>query len=215
MGDKSNSLVNLMADLEEDALIKEVKRRVAENDNPKGILTECREGIRIVGERFEKGDYFVADLIMSGEVFRTILGILGPTLASAKSGPSAGKVVFGTVKGDIHNIGKDIVISQLEADGFEVFDLGINVPKDKFVEKVKETGARIVGLSGLITISYDGMKETVEALAEAGLRDRVKVMVGGGLVNAEVCKYTGADAWGEDAVSAVTLCRRFVQELKN
>jgi methanogenic corrinoid protein MtbC1 len=214
MSDNVKTLTDLMADLEEDELLKAVNQRLAQHENPLSILTECREGVRIVGERFEKGDYFVADLIMSGEVFENILNILRPSLSSAKGGSSAGKVVFGTVKGDIHNIGKDVVISQLEAGGFEVFDLGINVPEEKFVQKVKETGANIVGLSGLITISYDGMKTTVEALAQHGLRDRVKVMIGGGLVNSEVCKYAGADAWGEDAVAAVNICRRFIKELK-
>ncbi len=211
MTENNNSIQALMADLEEEKLLEAVKLRMAQKAGPLPILEECREGIRIVGERFEKGDYYISDLIMSAEMLNSVLKILGPDLGAAKSGKSAGKIVFGTVQGDIHNIGKDIVVSLLQADGFEVYDLGINVPRARFIEKIKETGATVVGLSGLITLAYDEMKSTIAALEQAGLRDKVKVMIGGGLINEQVREYTGADAWGDTAVAAVNICRRFIK----
>jgi methanogenic corrinoid protein MtbC1 len=215
MPENPKTLRNLMADLDEDHLLEEVRRQLAGKlVNSSVILNECREGIQIVGERFAKGDYYLSDLMMSGEMLKIVLEILGPHLVGGIVNESAGKVVFGTVKGDIHNIGKDIVVSLLRADGLEVFDLGIDVPPENFVNKVKETGATIVGLSCLITPSYDSMKETVNALTKAKLRDKVKIMIGGGLINEEVCTYTGADAWGDNAFAAVQLSRKFMAGTK-
>jgi methanogenic corrinoid protein MtbC1 len=211
MSEKPSELAVLLADLEEEKLLNTVKNRIQENTNPLVILDECREGIRLVGERFEKGDYFVSDLIMSAEIFKGVLGLLEPLMTSGYQGKSAGKMVFGTVKGDIHNIGKDIVISMLRADGFEVIDLGVDVPEEQFVSKVRETGATMVGLSGLLTIAYDSMKSTVDALVQAGLRKRVQVMVGGSMMNDSVCAYIGADAWGNNVASAMTLARKFAK----
>jgi methanogenic corrinoid protein MtbC1 len=148
---------------------------------------------------------------MSAEIFKGVLGLLEPLMTAGNQGKSAGKIVFGTVKGDIHNIGKDIVISMLEADGFEVIDLGVDVPEEQFVRKVRETGATMVGLSGLLTIAYDSMKSTVDALVQAGLRKRVQVMVGGSMMNDSVCAYIGADAWGNNVASAMTLARKFAK----
>jgi 5-methyltetrahydrofolate--homocysteine methyltransferase len=215
MPESPKTLRNLMAELDETQLLEEVKRQLdTQINSPSDILNECREGIQIVGERFAKGEYFLSDLMMSGEMLKNVIEELGPHLAGGITSESAGKVVFGTVKGDIHNIGKDIVISLLRADGLEVFDLGIDVPAENFVDKVKETGASIVGLSCLITPSYDSMKDTIQALTKAGLRGQVKVMIGGGLINQEVCDYTGADAWGDNAFTAVQLCRTFLTGAK-
>ena len=126
---------------------------------------------------------------------------------------SRGKVVIGTVKGDIHDIGKDIVVSLLKAANYDVRDLGVDVPPQKVVDTVKETGATVVGLSGLLTIAFDSMKETVAALATAGLRSKVKVMIGGGFVSETVQHYAGADAWGTDAQAAVSLCNQWIKEV--
>jgi 5-methyltetrahydrofolate--homocysteine methyltransferase len=120
-----------------------------------------------------------------------------------------GKVVFGTVAGDIHDIGKDIVVFMLDVNGFEVYDLGVDVPAQKFVEKIKETGAPVVGLSGFLTLAFDSMKQTVDAIKAAGLRDKVKVMIGGGQMSEEVRKYTGADAYGPDAMAGVSLAKKW------
>ena len=211
MEEKLRNIVSLMANLEEEKLLDEVKQQLQENIDPMNILDACREGIRIVGEKFAQEEYYISDLIMSAEILKGAMKILEPLLTSG-TGEASGKVVFGTVKGDIHNIGKDIVISLLRADGFEVFDLGVDTPPEAFIEKLKETGAKILGLSGLIPISYDSMKETVEALEKVGLRDRVKVIVGGGLVDEQVCAYAGADGWGDNATTAVDMCREFIKE---
>ncbi|MEM2254860.1 MAG: cobalamin-dependent protein, partial [Candidatus Bathyarchaeia archaeon] len=121
-----------------------------------------------------------------------------------------GKVVIGTVAGDIHDIGLDIVAFMLEINGFEVYNLGVDVPPEKFVEKIKETGAPIVGLSGFLTIAFDSMKQTVEAIKKAGLRDKVKIMIGGGQITEEVRQYVGADAYGKDAMEAVALAKKWM-----
>jgi methanogenic corrinoid protein MtbC1 len=208
----SDQLATAMADLEEAMVLKLVQQRLGVGENPMAILTSCREGMVLVGKRFEAGEYWVSDLIMAGEIFKQVSGLLSPRLKADDIG-KRGKVVIGTVKGDIHDIGKDIVVSLLKAANYEVRDLGVDVPPQKVVDAVKETGATVVGLSGLLTVAFDSMKETVAALAAAGLRPKVKVMIGGGSVLEEVQQYTGADAWGTDAQSAVSLCNQWIKEV--
>jgi methanogenic corrinoid protein MtbC1 len=197
----------LMSDLDEEPLIKLVEERLAEGDDPINVVTACRDGMEIVGKRFSAQEYFVSDLIVSAELFNNIMKIIGPKLPAGSGEGSGIKVVFGTVQGDIHDIGKNLVITMLRCSGFQVYDVGINVPPHTFVDKVRETGANLVGLSGLLTMAFPSMQETVKALAVAGLRDKVKVMVGGGLVDDFVCQHVGADAWGRDAMEAVRLAR--------
>jgi methanogenic corrinoid protein MtbC1 len=211
MSETNGEISKLMADLEEDKLLAAVKMSLQCKVKPGRILEECRVGIKIVGERFDKGDYYVSDLMMSGEIFKGVLALIEPLLKSDSMGQSAGGIVFGTVQGDIHNIGKDIVVSMLIADGFKVHDLGVDVPAEIFVNKVKETGAQIVGLSGLLTVAYDSMKKTVEAFTQNGMRQQVKVMVGGSMMNDNVCRYIGADAWGNNVAAAMNLARKFVK----
>jgi len=149
--------------------------------------------------------------MMSGEIFKQVSALLG-SLLEAQTVGMRGKVVIATVKDDIHNIGKDIVVSLLRAAGYDVLDLGVDVPPQQVVDAVLETGAPVVGLSGLLTVAFDSMKATVTALADAGLRSRVKVMIGGGSISESVQHYTGADAWGPDAQSAVSLCNQWIGE---
>ncbi len=209
-----NNIATLLAELEEKKLLQIVKQGMEDNVDPMAILEKCREGISIVGEKFEKGDYFISQLMMSGQIFNEVMEILSPKMPfEERGGQTLGKIVFGTVKGDIHNIGKDIVISLLRADGFEVFDLGVDVSAEVFVSKVKETHAKLVCLSGLITISYDGMQTTVNSLSEAGLREEVKVIIGGSLMNDDTCSYVGADGWGNNAAMALKLAHRFIEEV--
>ena len=164
-----------------------------------------------VGERFQNQVYYVSDLMMSGEIFqRGYRTSSGPALAASSSGKKGDTVVVGTVKGDIHDIGKDLVVGMLTANGYDVIDLGVDVLPATFVEKVKETGAKVVSLSGLLTLAFDSMKETVEMLRAEGLRDNVRVMIGGGPVNESTQEYTGADAWGNDAMQAVSLCKKWL-----
>lgn len=203
-------LVQAIADLKEEEALRIVKERLDAGEDPLKILDDAKKGLEIVGDRFAKGEYFIPDLIYSGEIMNQIADLVKPRIGEAKETKKLGKVVIGTVAGDIHDIGKNIVVFMLEVNGFEVYDLGVDVPPEKFVEKVKETGASILGLSGFLTLAFDSMKKTIDALKEAGLRDKVKVMIGGGQVTDEVRKYTGADAYGKDAMAAVTLAKAWV-----
>jgi len=197
-----------MADLDEQRVQELVKAGLAAGVSPNALLDECREGMTLIGQRFETGEYFLSDLIMAGEIFKGAAADLAAQ--GGTSGPTRGKVVMGTVKGDIHDIGKDIVVTMLRGANYEVTDLGVDVEPTKFVAAVRETGATVVGMSGLLTISFDPMKETVAALKAAGLP--VKVMIGGGPVSEQVREYVGADALGVDAQAAVALAGQWLSE---
>jgi methanogenic corrinoid protein MtbC1 len=209
MSKHDEKLIQALAELEEEQFHSLFEAALSEREDPLSLLETCRKGMEIVGKRFEGKEYFLTDLIMAAEMFKTASTRLEPQLSGLETKEAAGAIVFGTVQGDIHDIGKDIVVAMLRGAGFSVYDLGVDVPPQAFVDKVRETGATIVGMTGLITISYDSMKETVAALEAAGLRAQTKIMVGGGMVNDNVRQYTGADAWGEDVTAAVTLARQF------
>lgn len=204
----SDQLATAVADLDEATVLKLARQQVESGMDPIAILASCREGIVQVGERYEASDYYVSDLIMAGEILKQVTDLLGSTI-QANSGSSRGRVVIGTVKGDIHDIGKDIVVSLLRASGYEVTDLGVDIPASKFIDAIKTSGATVVGLSGLLTTSFDAMKTTVAELETAGLRSKVKVMIGGGPVTEQVRQYVGADALGADAQVAVALCTKW------
>jgi len=206
----AGGLVITLADLKEKEAFKIVEDRLNAGEEPFKILDEARMGMEIVGKRFADSEYFIPDLIYSGEILKEITELVKPKLAKEAESKKLGKVVFGTVAGDIHDIGKDIVVFMLDVNGFEVHDLGVDVPVQKFVEKIKETDAPIVGLSGFLALAFDSMKETVEAIKAAGLRDKVKVMIGGGQITDEVKNYTGADAYGKDAMTGVTLAKKWI-----
>ena len=207
----NEKLINLMADMMEDETLAMVKELIASGANPMDILDDARSAMEVVGKRFETGEYFIPDLMMAGEILRGISDIVRPLLeggggASAKKG----KVLIGTVAGDIHDIGKDIVTFMVDVSGYDVLDIGIDVPVETFVEKIKEFKPQVVGLSGFLTLAFDSMKKTVEALEQAGLRDSLKIMIGGGQMDDEVRKYVRADAYGKDAIAAVNLCRQWI-----
>jgi len=206
----AENLVNALADLKEEEAIKIVKDRLNANEDPLKILGDARKGMEIVGKRFADSEYFIPDLVYSGEILKAVTELVKPKLTRAAESKKLGKIVFGTVAGDIHDIGKDIVAFMLDVNGFEVYDLGVDVPVQKFVDKIKETGAPVVGLSGFLALAFDSMKETIEAIKAAGLRDKVKVMIGGGQMSDEIKKYTGADAYGKDAMAGVTLAKKWV-----
>ena len=205
----AQDLVNTLADLKEEEAIKIVKDRLGAGEDPLKIMEDARKGMEIVGKRFASSEYFIPDLVYSGEILRAATELVKPKLTKAAESKKLGKIVFGTVAGDIHDIGKDIVVFMLDVNGFEVHDLGVDVPAQKFVEKIKETGAPIVGLSGFLTLAFDSMKETVEAIKSAGLRDKVKIMIGGGQMSDEIKNYSGADAYGNDAMAGVTLAKKW------
>jgi len=205
----SDQLATALADLEEATVLKMVQERLDAGEDPLAVVASCRQGMTLVGQRYEAGEYYVSELIMAGEVFKQANALIGSRF-KVDSGGTRGAVIVGTVKGDIHDIGKDIVVSLLKAANYDVHDLGVDVPPDKFIDVVKETGAPVVGLSGLLTTSFDSMKATVAALETAGVRSQVKVMIGGGPVTEQVRGYVGADAAGHDAQAAVSLCNQWI-----
>jgi len=206
----AGNLANALADLKEEGALKIVKDRLGAGEDPLKILEDARKGMETVGKRFANSEYFIPDLVYSGEILKAVTELVKPKLTKAAESKKLGKVVFGTVAGDIHDIGKDIAVFMLDVNGFEVHDLGVDVPVQKFVDKIKETGAPIVGLSGFLALAFDSMKETVEAIEAAGLRDKVKVMIGGGQMSDEIKKYTGADAYGKDAMAGVSLAKKWI-----
>jgi 5-methyltetrahydrofolate--homocysteine methyltransferase len=205
----AKDLCNTLADLKEDEVLAIVQERLNANADPLGILDDARRAMEIVGKRFAESKYFIPDLVYSGEILKKINEMVKPKLAKEAETKSGGKVIIGTVAGDIHDIGKDIVVFMLDVSGFEVLDLGVDVPAQKFVDKIKESDAPIVGLSGFLTLAFDSMKQTIDAMKDAGLRDKIKVMIGGGQITDEVVKYTGADAYGKDAMVGVTLAKKW------
>ncbi|MBA7583337.1 Glutamate mutase sigma subunit [subsurface metagenome] len=204
----AEDLVATLADLKEKEALKIVGDRLNAGEVPLKILDDARRGMEIVGKRFADGEYFLTDLVYSGEILKAITDIVKPKLSKEIKAKRLGKVVIGTVAGDIHDIGKNIVVFLLEANGFEVYDLGVDIPAQKFVEKIKETGAPIVGLSGLLTLAFESMKKTIKAIKDAGLKD-VKVMIGGGQTDEETREYTGADAYGKDAMAGLSLIKKW------
>ena len=208
----AGKLAKLLSDLNEPEALQFVEKTLAEGGDPMALLGEAKEGMNIVGQRFATEEYFLPDLVFSGEILKGIVKMLEPHLKGKKAekAESVGKVIIGTVAGDIHDIGKNLVVFMLDVNGFEVLDLGIDVPVRKFVDAIKETGSKVVGLSGFLTLAFESMKDTVEAIKEAGLRDDVKIMIGGGQIDEKVRGYTGADAYGKDAMAAVQLAKGWI-----
>ena len=202
----TQELIEAITDMREEDAIALTKQLLDNGTEPVVILDDCREAMSIIGKRFEDGDCFIPELILAGEMLSQISAEVKPRLHQNGDTMKLGKVVLGTVQGDIHDIAKDIVGFMLDINGFEVTDLGVDVPPAKFVEAVKQTGAKIVGLSGFLTLAFDPMKFTVQALKDAGLAD-VKVMIGGGQIDENIRQYTSADAYGKDAMAAVALAK--------
>jgi methylmalonyl-CoA mutase cobalamin-binding domain/chain len=205
MGD----LAQALADLEEKKVYELVDEKIKQGVNVLNIIQECNTGMVRVGELFSEGTYFISQLIFSAEILKQVMNKLEPLLTGSQTATVLGrKVVIGTVRGDIHDIGKNIVITLLKGAGFDVIDLGVDVPKEKFVQAVKESGARVLGLSALLNFTYPEMKEVVDAVKGAGLGDQVKIIVGGTPVNEQVREYAGADYYAPDAVAGVNICKR-------
>jgi 5-methyltetrahydrofolate--homocysteine methyltransferase len=207
----TQKLIDAFIEMREDDAIAITRELLDSGVAPLDVLDACKQAMDIIGKRFQTGECFIPELMIAGEMMTAITDILKPRMAEEAEEKKLGKVVIGTVQGDIHDIAKDIVAFMLDLNGFEVTDLGVDVPPAKFVEVTKESGAKIVGLSGFLTLAFEPMKETVAALKAAGLDD-VKVMIGGGQVNEQIRKYTGADAYGEDAVAAVAIAQEWAKE---
>jgi trimethylamine corrinoid protein len=206
----AKNLVELMADLMEEETLALVKEKIAQGVDPEEILADARSAMEVVGKRFESCEYFIPDLMMAGEILKEIADEVKPLMTKQQGAAKSGKVIIGTVAGDIHDIGKDIVTFMLDVSGFDVLDLGIDVPVETFVAKIKEFQPQVVGLSGFLTLAFDSMKNTIAAIEKAGLRDKVKIMIGGGQIDDAVRVYVGADAYGKDAVAGVQLARKWI-----
>ena len=201
----AQQLIDAITEMREDDALKITNELLAAGNDPLEVLDDCRKAMDVIGGRFESGESFIPELILAGEMMTQISDVVKPHLQQDASAKKLGKVVIGTVEGDIHDIAKDIVAFMLDINGFDVTDLGVDVPPAKFVEAVQETGAKIVGLSGFLTLAYDPMRDTVAALKDAGLD--VKIMIGGGQIDEQIREYTGADAYGRDAMAAVALAK--------
>ena len=206
----SRGLKEAVIELREADALRITDEELQGGADPLAIVTACREAMDVIGQRFAAGEAFIPELIMAGEIMQGVTARLKPYLKAEASGEKLGTVVMCTVQGDIHDIGKDIVVTMLDIAGFEVVDLGVDVPVAKVVETVRDNKAQVLGLSGLLTVAFESMKATVAALEEAGLRGDVKVMLGGAPVTDAVVKFAGADGWGKDAVAAVDLAKTWV-----
>jgi methanogenic corrinoid protein MtbC1 len=211
--EEERQLVEWLADMNEDDALPLAKRMLLEDaKDPMRVLDLCRSAMDIVGKRFEEGEYFLPELVLAGEMLDTIGAIAKPLIKQQGGGAAQthGKVLIGTVHGDLHDIGKNIVTFMLDINGFEVKDIGIDVPVAKFIDEIKAFQPDVVGLSGFLTLAFDSMKETIGAFDAAGIRGDFKVMIGGGQIDETVRNYTAADAFGVNAVEAVHLCRKWM-----
>lgn len=204
-----SSLSALMGDLMETQVFDEVKRQLNEGIPPEEIFAELQKGMEIVGDRFQDKEYYLSELIMAADIFNNAAALLQEKFQSHEKDKIA-TMVLGTVAGDIHDIGKNIVSLIFSSNGFEVIDLGVDVPIQRFVEAVKEHKPQLVGLSCLLTTSFDNMKATIDALKDAGLRNGVKVLVGGGPLDQSTCDYVGADALCKDAPAGVDMAKKLL-----
>lgn len=202
--------ISEIVELNEKKVEELVKERINSNEDPLKIMDDVKEAMKIIGDKFSNKEYFLPELIMSGEILRQIFELLGPKLKEGQTSENKkGKVLLGTVAGDIHDIGKDVVKFMLDANGFDVLDLGVDVPAEKFVESLKEFKPQVLALSGFLTLAYDSMKEIIQKLETAGLRNSVKIMIGGGTVDERIVDFVGADAYGQSAVDAVNLSTKW------
>ncbi len=204
----SEELSLALVALKRDEVVELVKTRAASGEDPFAILGECRHGMNAVGERFQAGDYYLAELLLSAEIFKAAVAILDPYLVKAGPREALGTVVLATMRGDIHDLGKNIVATLLRAYGFDVHDLGVNVAPALLVEKVKQIRPDFVGLSVLLTTAFGSMKEAVELLVQAGIRNQLTLLIGGGVTTPAVKEYVGADFQTTDATEGVAYCVR-------
>ncbi len=206
---------NAMGELDEDLLFKLIDEYLGGNpteDRAREIINYTQDGTKIVGDRYHRGKYFVGDLIYAGELMAEIIDKLKPYISHYKDGEYIGKILLGTVQGDLHDIGKNIFKGMCEAAGFQVYDIGIDQLADTFVEKIREINPDIVGLSGVLTVAIDAMKRTVIAIEEAELRKNLKIIIGGTPITKDAAKYIGADAFSINANEGVEICRKWMEE---
>lgn len=211
--DLERMLTASLADLEEQQTLALVQQALNEGTSPLAVIQACERGMREVGERYECHDYYLSGLIMAGEIFREVMVLTQPSLEDELAGTATGTVLLGTVRGDIHNIGKNVVRVALRSFGFTVEDLGVDVAPEVFVERLEATRPDIVGLSGLVSAAFHSMRDTVAQVRNQAERDgrHIPVIIGGGIMDEEVCRYVGADFWTTDALEGVRICQRLTQ----
>lgn len=205
----SKALAEALANFKRDYVLETVKNRLENGEDPMRLVQELQKGMGLIGERFDKGDYFLSELMMSADLFTRAMKLVEPRLEKTAQ-ETVGKIVIGTPKGDIHDIGKNIFSTVAKGAGFEVHDLGVDVPVERFLEAIEEIKPQILGFSVLITTAFEPMKEVVDLLVEKGLRERIKVIVGGGVTTETVLRYVGADGQTIDALEGLKLCKKFV-----
>jgi methanogenic corrinoid protein MtbC1 len=206
-------LVNAVAEMMEDDAMTLTKKYVEEGVPALQIIDAYKRALTIIGKRFEECTYFVPELILAGEMMKAASEIIRPLMRGDESNVQTqklGKFLLGTVEGDIHDIGKDMVHMLMDINGFEVRDLGVDVPAQRFWDEYKEFQPDIIGMSGLLTLAYESMKKVADGLKEMGVRDKVKVIIGGGQMDEQACKYVGADAFVTDAVAGINICKGWV-----
>ncbi len=206
--DTSATLIGAVGELQEDVVLALVRQRLAAGEDPLRIIEACQEGMRQVGLRYERREYYLAGLIMAGEIFSQVMELLRPVVERRVSDRASGRILLGTVKGDIHDLGKNIVSMLLSCHRFAVHDLGVDVAPVTFCRQAARLRPHIVGLSGLLTSAYDAMRETVTLLREQGYEG--PIIIGGGQISEEVRQYVGADYWTTDGVAGTELCRRLM-----
>ncbi len=203
-------LITTITEIKEAEAVQMVEDLLEKNTDPMDIIQACQAAMDVIGKRFETGQAFIPELIMAGEIMKQISDRVKPRLDGEKGTQKKGVVMIGTVEGDIHDIGKDIVTFMLDVNGYEVIDLGVDVPIQTFVEKIKAHQPAVVGMGGLLTLAFDAMKNTIAAIDAAGLRKNLKIMIGGAPVDEQIKEYSMADAWGKDAVQAVSLVKQWI-----
>jgi dimethylamine corrinoid protein len=206
----TETLTSALVEMREDDVLAAVRAASEAGKTPVDIIAGLQAGMKTIGDKYEAGEYFLSELIMSAEIFKRALAELGLDRSAADTG-TRGTVVLGTVHTDIHDIGKNIVTSVLSANGFKVIDLGVDVPAQQFVDAARDNDAKVIGLSCLLTTAFPAMKETIAAFADAGLRDEVSIIIGGGPVNADLAVQLGADGAGISAQEAVILAAKAVE----
>ncbi len=206
----SEDLFDAMVNMREKEALETAERLLKEGTDALSILDTCTEAMETVGKRFEEGKYFLPELMLAGEMLKQISEMVKPHMTVERVTEKKGRVLIGTVEGDIHDIGKDMLVFLLDVNGFEVLDIGIDAPPAKFVDAIKDFKPSVVGMSCLLTLAYEAMKETVDAIREAGFRDDVKIMLGGGQISEDIREYAGADAIGQDAIAGVNLANKWI-----
>jgi methylmalonyl-CoA mutase cobalamin-binding domain/chain len=201
-------LAKALVNLEKDRVNAIVKDKLKRGIPPLEIVKELNDGMIEVGDRFASGEYFISELVYSSHIMKEVLSKVEPLFGSIEKAESGEKVVIGTVKGDIHDIGKNIVVTLLRNAGFQVIDMGIDVPAERFVEKLKETGTKVLGLSCLLNLAFQEMKNVVDTLTKTGIRNQVKVIIGGQPTDEQVREYVGADYYAPDAIAGVKICKK-------